>query len=51
MGLINSANSVFKWNGTWGEAIRAAGVGCSFSSPSEGICAPRSGILKHSGAD
>lgn len=31
MGLINSANSVFKWNGTWGEAIRAAGIGCPFS--------------------
>lgn len=48
MGLINSANSVFKWNGTWGEAIRAACIGSTFSSPSECIYTPRSDILKDS---
>lgn len=33
MGLINSANSVFKWDGTWGEAIRAAHLGLYFPAP------------------
>lgn len=33
MGLINSANSVFRWYGTRGEAITAGCNSCTFSAP------------------